>query len=125
MKQNRSVRLLSLLLVVILLVGTVAPAGAVGSAAVHVTFTQVDNSAVSADLRSGAEEQKTETAAYADTDMVRVSIFLAERATIDAGFSAAQIAQNEQAMAYRADLQQQQAAVTASIEKATGAKLRG
>ena len=56
-------------------------------------------------------------------DIVRVSIVLEKASTLNAGFSTMGIAQNAAAMRYRKDLQAEQAAMAASIEKATHSKL--
>ncbi|MGM9641023.1 MAG: S8 family serine peptidase, partial [Faecousia sp.] len=122
MKKHLSARLLSWLLVFAMLAGFAVPVNAAGQNA-KVTFTQVDNSAVSASLLNKADENAADTQTYADTDVVRVSIILKEQPTIGAGFSVQGIAQNAEAMRYREKLQDRQAAVTASIERAVGGKL--
>ncbi|MBE6945614.1 MAG: hypothetical protein E7459_05955, partial [Ruminococcaceae bacterium] len=114
-------RILSLVLVLALLAGFAVPVSAANQSN-KVTFTQVDNSNVSANLLNEMTET-AEPAAYADTDVVRVSIVLEGKSTIEAGFSSQDIAQNAEAMAYRAEVRNEQAAVTASIEKALGEKL--
>ena len=122
MKKHLSARLLSWLLVFAMLAGFAVPVNAAGQNA-KVTFTQVDNSAVSASLLNKADENTADTQTYADTDVVRVTIVLKEQPTIGAGFSVQGIAQNAEAMRYREKLQDRQAAVTASIERAVGGKL--
>ena len=123
MKLHSLKRLLSLLLVFAMLAGyMLLPAGAAAPNG-KVTFTKVDNSSVSASLLTAAPEAEEEAPAYAATDVVRVSIMLKDRSTIEAGFSPDAIAANSAAMAYRAKLQDQQATVTAAIEKATGKDL--
>ena len=112
-------RVLSLLMVIALLAGFAVPVSASGS---NVTFTQVDNNRVSANLLSELVETPEESV-YADSDIVRVSIVLEGKSTIEAGFSSQGIAQNAEAMAYRAEVRNEQAAVTASIEKAIGTEL--
>ena len=55
--------------------------------------------------------------------IVRVSIFLDEPATLDAGYAIEGVGSNRSAVSYRESLRRQQAAVTAAIEKATGRAL--
>lgn len=89
-KMHVQSRLLSLLLVLALLWGFAAPASAAGAA--HrdgVSFTQVDNSAVSASLLEQEAEEKQEPG-HASTDLVRVSIVLKKKSTLEAGFQAEQ-----------------------------------
>ncbi len=121
MKKQFNKQLMSLLLVVCLLFGLAAPAAAAPSS--KVSFTKVDNSAVSANLLTKVSDDLKGMTDYISTDMVRVSIFLEDDSTIMAGFDSENIAYNTQAMDYRADLKAKQAEVTASIEKALGAKL--
>ena len=61
---------------------------------------------------------------YADDEIVRVSIILGKKATLDAGFESKGIALNKAATAYRADLKAEQAKVTAKVEAALGEKLQ-
>ena len=64
-----------------------------------------------------------EEAPYGDTDMVRVSILLEKKSTLEAGFSTTGITQNDAAMAYRETLRADQETVTAQISQALGEKL--
>ena len=124
MKQHLFTRLLSLLMVIAILAGFALPVGAAETEdETLITITKVDNSEVSVDLRGNAEETVADTEPYANTDMVRVSIFLNTKSTIDSGFSTEEIALNDAAMAYRDRLEGEQASITASIEKATGQEL--
>ena len=113
-------RLLSLLLVLALLCGLAAPVGAAGTQTVR--FTQVDSSAVPAPLLEQVAEQ-TDEPSHASTDMVRVSIVLRKKSTLEAGFQARDLAENHEAMRYRASLEQEQAAMQRRIERAIGQKL--
>ncbi len=96
MKHKTMHRLLSLLLVLSMCLGFTAPAQARGTGTPPaLTVTQVDDAAVIAGL-PGLETAEEETARFADTDMVRVSILLTgqtglERAS-DLGISTAGIA---------------------------------
>ena len=121
MKKQFTKRLLSVVLAICLVLSLAAPVAA--APAGKVSFTRVDNSAVSADLLTSVDGDLTPMETYVDTDSVRVSIFLEEKSTIQAGFSTDSIAANSQAMAYRASLKDQQAKITAAIENAIGGKL--
>ena len=68
------------------------------------------------------EEGEDATLPYQLGDIVRVSIFLDKPATTDK-YSTQNIAHNSSAMAYRQQLRDQQASVTAAIERATGRTL--
>ena len=121
MKKQLNKRLLSLAVAICLVLSMAAPVAA--APAGRVSFTKVDNSAVTADLLTGFDGDINTMEDYVDTDTVRVSIFLEEKSTIAAGFSTDAIADNSQAMAYRASLKDQQAEITAAIEKTLGSKL--
>ena len=114
-------KLLSMVLAICMLLSMAAPAAA--APAGKVTFTQIDNSAVTAELLTKLGDDLNTMEEYVDNDTVRVSIFLEDKSTIEAGFSTDSIAANSQAMAYRADLKDQQAEITAAIEKTVGGKL--
>ncbi len=111
-------KFLAVVLTAVLLLGLMAPAGAAETASdsVRLSFEQVDNSEVTAGLQS-AEAELPEQPMYADTDEVRVSILLERRSTLEAGFSTQSIAGNAAAARYRTSLKEEQAAVTASIER--------
>lgn len=64
-----------------------------------------------------------EAPAYADADVVRVSIILQKESTLEAGYSTQGIGENATAMAYRDGLKAEQTAVTARIERAMGTEL--
>ena len=114
-------RMLSLVMAICMLLSLAAPVAA--EPAGKVTFTQIDNDAVTAELLTKADDDLNTMSDYVDTDMVRVSIFLEDQSTIMAGFSTDSIAANSQAMAYRAGLKDKQAEITAAIERKLGAKL--
>ena len=122
MKALETKRILSLLLIVALLLGFAVPVQAVSSHR-RIIAEQVDNSNVPTSLLTVIPENETPGEAYADTDIVRVSIVLESKSTIEAGYASQDIAQNAEAMAYRADLQKQQTAVIAAIERKAGQKL--
>lgn len=124
MKKHISMRFASMLLILALFVGLIAPANAINPAdnGAKLSVTQVDNSEVSATPLSRQLEEPTEPG-YADTDIVRVSIIGKPASTIAAGFSSDGIAQNEQAVAYRANLEKEQRSIQAKIERTTGTSL--
>lgn len=111
-------RLLAMALAMTLLLGLVIPVGATGGTenVIYPTFTQVDNSEIPQELGQAAADLQEEPL-YADTDMVRVSIVLERKSTLEAGFSTQSIGSNASAMQYRQGLQNCQRAMTASIEK--------
>lgn len=114
MKKHFTTRLLSILLAVALIAGFAVPA----SAASGVQWEKVDNSAVSANLPNQAAETGTEApSTYKDTDMVRVSIVLEDKSTVEAGYSTNGIAQSGAAMTYRGDLQAKQEDMAQKISK--------
>ena len=121
MKKQLNMRLLSLALAICLVLSLAAPVAA--APAGKVSFTKVDNSAVTADLLTKVDDDLNTMEEYVDTDVVRVSIFLDKKSTIEAGFTIDSIAANSKAMAYRVSLKDQQAEVTAAIEKKLGGKL--
>ena len=114
-------RLLAFAVVVAMLAAMTLPAMAAQSG---VTFKKVDNSSVSAKLpgRDAAVLPEAEDA-YADTDVVRVSIFLDRAATLEAGYSAETVGTNVFAKWYRNNLKKDQSKLISKIEKATGEKL--
>ena len=121
MKKHLNTRLLSLVLAICMVMSLAAPVAATPNRKVN--FTQVSNSAVTADLLTKVSGELHDMTSYVDTDMVRVSIFLEENSTIGAGFSTESIAANSEAMAYRAELKEEQAEITAAIERKLGQKL--
>ena len=124
MKKHIATRIISLLLALVLCLGLIAPTAATEPAAEPAPrLEQVDNSAVSVSPLTGKLELQEQEAPYADTDIVRVSILLETPSTISAGFSAENIATNAAAMAYRAELEQEQVSVQSRIERATGDSL--
>ena len=122
MKHQITKRIVSLALILALLAGFAVPTQATGNEMREISFTQVDNSVVADHLADRevvtAEEEKPDPNAE-----VRVSIVLKDESTIGAGFSTVGIAQNAEAMAYRAALKENQAAVTTAIEQALGCEL--
>lgn len=125
MKNSLSKRLLSLLLAVAMTVGAAMPSFAAGPAAsgqqtAKVSFEKVDNDEVSAvPAEREALPEEDEAPLYEDTDLVRVSIVLEDKSTIEAvsskGYTLKDIAANQTAMNYRAGLQAEQEAVAAAI----------
>ena len=110
-------RVLAIALTVAMLAGFAIPAGATGTDNVRsLTFEKVDNGEVNAKLSLSAAEEE-ETPLYSDDDVVRVSIVLEDESTVAAGYSTENIAENAAAVSYRENLKQEQANVTATIER--------
>ncbi len=112
-------RLLSVILALMMVIGAspMAYAAESDSATEKLSFERVEG--VEADLRLDMDEIDLDNATgpdYADTDVVRVSIFLEDKATLDK-YSTKNVAENNSAMAYREELQAKQLSVTKSIER--------
>ena len=84
-----------------------------------VEFTKVSNKNVSADFGRKPFELKEKDPGYNADDVVRVSIFLKDKSTIEAGFEVKDIADNIEAINYREGLQRKQDAVVTEIERVT------
>lgn len=82
-----------------------------------VTFEQVDNDAVADPLKPVSPAALEAAPPHADDELVRVSIVLSDKATIDKGYSTKDIADNSKAMKYRADLKAKQDALASKISK--------
>ena len=124
MKRRLFTRVLSALLTIVLCLGNIVPSIAVAAEPKgKLTFEQVENSGISMETQLEEVEDMEEKPAYADTDVVRVSIILQKKSTLEAGYSTQGIGDNASAMAYRDGLKTEQAAVTARIERAMGAEL--
>lgn len=119
--------MVSLMLVLALLAGFALPVRAgraeQGSQAKALSFEQTASSAAPQRLLPEATEPESQAPDYANTDLVRVSIVLDRASTIGAGYATSGIAANASAMSYRDSLKQEQAGMTASIERATGNRL--
>ncbi len=125
MKEHLLKRLLSWVLVVVLCLGTVLPAAAAGTSSDYkVTFEQVDNSAVSA-KPSGLETvvEKEQPPLYEDTEVVRVSIVLSDKSTIETVGTTENLDTNVKARRYRSELAAKQTARTNAISSAIGGEL--
>ncbi|MBE6944536.1 MAG: hypothetical protein E7459_00420, partial [Ruminococcaceae bacterium] len=120
MQTNKIKRLLSIVLVLAMLAGFAVPATAARNEKPNITWTQVDNSEVSAMPMELAE---TEEPLYADTEIVRVSIFLEEKSTLEQGFNLKDISGDAQAMAYRQGLEEKHDAMVTAIGNRLGQKL--
>ncbi len=126
MKQHLLKRVVSMLLAVALVAGLISPAYAAGESKSSIQIQQVDNDEVSVSLLQGGEPIEVETdddRTLAAETPVRVSIMLAEKSTLEAGFDTEDIAENDAAMTYRANLQNEQDALVKRIEKALGTEL--
>lgn len=123
MRKNKWRALFAVLLVLCMLGQTVAVA-AETQPTDELSFTKVDDSAVTASIAEtedapSAEQEKQ----YADTDVVRVSIMMESPSTIDQGYSTRGIAQNTSAMAYHQQAIDNQFSVQRSIERKIGQQL--
>ena len=98
-----------------------APAAATGTGNA-VRFTK---SSAASSLEVLGQTAATEQSApiHADTDLVRVSIVLEDASPLHSGFSTMNVAESAEAMAYRAELKNAQAEITAAIERKLGQKL--
>ena len=121
MKKCIGSRVLSLLLVLAILWGFAVPANAESAQSVSLDFKET--SGISPQFQQDPVEEIAEQPEYAPTDVVRVSIVMDKKSTLEVGYSTANIVQNAQAMSYRATLRDEQAATTARIERAVGTKL--
>lgn len=101
MRKHLGTRLLSILLVVAILCGFMTPVGAVNAANAGLNFWKVDNEFPGAGRMDAAYEEEAEQSIYQASDLVRVSIVLKQEATLEAGFSTVNVAENAQAMSYR------------------------
>ncbi|MCD7755075.1 MAG: S8 family serine peptidase, partial [Firmicutes bacterium] len=122
MRRKFKKRLLSVLLVISMVAAYALPAHA-ASGSTGITFEKTDSSAVSASAIQKDPVEETESAPYQDTDIVRVSIILTRKSTLEAGYSTQNIAENASAMAYRSSLEAFQDKVETRIENALGAEL--
>lgn len=112
MRKHPIFRFLSLAIVACLLLSFAAPVQAAGT----LTWAEVEHTrhtAPPADRQFTKPETTEQT--HKDTDQVRVSILLADRSTVQAGYATAGIAQNAGAMAYRDRLLADQEAVAQAI----------
>ena len=119
MRKHLSKRMTALLLALVMCMGLAVPAGAADTSR-SVKIEKVDNSAVSVSLTGDSQRatlEEEETPLYQATDVVRVSIVLDGKSTLEKGFSTMSIAENSKAMAYRSSLQAQQEAVTQKISR--------
>lgn len=111
-------RILAAVLAVTMLAGYAVPVGASNSNAYqHLSFEKVDDSVVTAQPPLSAVNELDQAPAYADSEIVRVSIVLDRASTLETGFSTVDIANNADAMAYRASLKEEQDAMVTAIEQ--------
>ena len=118
-------RLIAMLLAVVMLLGTLPlNTFAIGvDENGNLRFQMVGNDRVSASLLDGKGDYYEPPVTYKDEDIVRVSIFLKEDATIDQGYSTDGIAENDEAMAYREELAKRQDEIVKAIEAVLGEEL--
>ena len=113
-------RILALLLAVTLLASLVVPAAAAGrNDLTQLAVEQIDNDLVTAQL-PGQQQQQTNAAqeeTHAASDMVRVSIVLEKKSTLEAGYTAQEVTDSARAMSYRESLQAQQETLSRKISR--------
>lgn len=113
-------RILALLLAVTLLASLVIPAAAAGrNDLTQLAVEQIDNDLVTAQL-PGQQQQQTNAAqeeTHAASDMVRVSIVLEKKSTLEAGYTAQEVTDSARAMSYRESLQAQQETLSRKISR--------
>lgn len=113
-------RILALLLAVTLLASLVVPAAAADrNNLTQLAVEQIDNDLVAAQL-PGQQQQQTNAAqeeTHAASDMVRVSIVLEKKSTLEAGYTAQEVTDSARAMSYRESLQAQQETLSRKISK--------
>ena len=123
-KQSLGMRILSAFLALVLVIGacpvqafaTETTAEASEDRGTRLPFTKVDGGDANNPHDAAKVTQTEEEDPYEDTDVVRVSIVLNKKATLEV-YSAEDVANNAAAMAYRDRLQAEQEAVIARIEK--------
>ena len=111
MKKHLFPRLLSLILVAALVVGFAVP---IQAASNGVSWKESDRQ-VSLDGSDRLAGTHAEASPYKPTDVVRASIVLEDKPTVQAGFSTLNIAANAEAMAYSARLQARQETMAQAI----------
>lgn len=111
-RQKLPSRLCALLLAMALLCSFGIPQAAATDSSV--TWSQVDNGTVTAQLPLQEAAEVEDVPAYQDTDSVRVSIFLEDAPAISK-FDVQNIAENQEAVHYRANLESRQVAVAQAI----------
>ena len=123
-KQNLWTRILSVFLALVLVIGacpiqtfaTETATEASEDQGVRLPFTKVDDADTNSLHDAAKEQQDKEEDPYEDTDVVRVSIVMNKKATLEV-YSAVDVAENAEAMAYRDQLQAEQEAIIARIEQ--------
>ncbi len=118
--KKMSKRILSLILVLTMLVAYAVPTHAAVANNVRVEKISGEGSLVSKQNHAADWEKAPE---YDSTDVVRVSIILDGKSTIEQGYATKDIANNAAAMKYSAKLATQQGLVTQKISKALGKDL--
>ena len=116
-------RLLSLLLAAAMVFSLVTPAAA-AEYDHHPGLTPVDDNRIQEHPSSGQSvEIPVEEPEYKEDQVLRVSIFLKKKGTLDAGYSPMGIGSNDAALAYNQALKQEQKAMEKTISQAIGQKL--
>ena len=119
MKNHRFRRILSLILVAALLAGFYVPGAQ--AASTGLSWKETDRE-IKPDMSDRIAETQVEEK-YRPSDIVRVSIILEDKPTIQAGYSTRNIVGNAEAMAYSSQLKSKQDALAAAISaQALGGK---
>ena len=111
MKNHRFRRILSLILVAALLAGFYVPGAQ--AASTGLSWKETDRE-IKPDMSDRIAETQVEEK-YRPSDIVRVSIILEDKPTIQAGYSTRNIVGNAEAMAYSSQLKSKQDALAAAI----------
>ncbi len=118
MKKGSTKRLLSVLLVLAMLMAYALPAMA--GAVTQIEKVEGLHSLLTKKDPVSSQDKES---LYESNDIVRVSIVLADKSTVEKGFSTKNIGENAAAMKYRADLQAKQDSLAQKISSTLGEKL--
>lgn len=116
MKNTRTLsnRVCAALLAAVLLLSTLVVPAAADSG--DVSYTRLDNAAVTAQLPLQEADGNVHTQPYRDNDIVRVSILLEQESTVSR-YDTAKIAENTAAMRYRQSLERRQESMARTISR--------
>ena len=115
MKKHLGKRLLSFFVVLTMIFGLIPSFDVNAAESPKLTWKETDKE-ITSDFLGKVPEKEEEPALYEADEMVRVSIVLKGKSTLQAGFSTKALASNEKAAAYSANLLQQQKKLESTIE---------
>ena len=123
--RNHTKKFLSVLLSLAMLFTVAIPAISAAGAknGTSLALIPYDASKLGVKKLGEVSEAVKEAAKHDPDEIVRVSIVLSGKSTLDAGFATKNVAKNASAVAYRNSLKAEQANVTAKVESAIGAAL--